>query len=122
TIVIGFGLYELATHPYYFPEWKQALFTHPSVRGHTWLILGVSLFLFPRLALGLSGFETGVAVMPLVKGDADLSEDDWANLQVTKTGHVEDRKTLHLLRGRIHNAKKLLRYAALIMSVLLISS
>src|SRR5678815_485994 len=39
TIVISFGLYQLVTHPHHFPEWKQALFTHPSVNGHTWLIL-----------------------------------------------------------------------------------
>src|SRR6185369_15282419 len=120
TVVIGFGLYQLATHPYHFPEWKQALFTHPSVRGHTWLILGVSLFLFPKLALGLSGFETGVAVMPLVKGDSDLSEADWANIQSTRTGH--EASIAPLLRGRIRNAKKLLRTAAIIMSVMLISS
>jgi len=120
TVVIGFGLYELATHPSHFPEWKQALFTHPSVRGHTWLILGVSLFLFPKLALGLSGFETGVAVMPLVKGDSDLSEADWANIQSTRTG--QEASIAPLLRGRIRNAKKLLRTAAIIMSVMLISS
>src|SRR4029078_4093356 len=38
TIVIGFGLYELATHPFHFPEWKRALFTHPKVHGSPWLI------------------------------------------------------------------------------------
>ena len=78
--------------------------------------------LFPKLALGLSGFETGVAVMPLVKGDGDLSEDDWANIQSTRTGHREEAKVRHLLRSRIRNTKKLLRCAALIMSVMLISS
>ena len=121
TIVIGFGLFELATHPYHIPEWKQALIKHPSVHGSSALILFVSLMLFPKLALGLSGFETGVAVMPLVKGEEDLSEDEWANIQSTRTG-VEDPKARHLLRGRIRNAQKLLRTAALIMSVLLISS
>ena len=61
-----------------------------------------SMLLFPKLALGLSGFETGVSVMPLVKGDADDTEEEPT--------------------GRIRNAKKLLTAAALIMSVLLVGS
>ena len=122
SVVIGFGLYQLATHPYHFPEWKHALFNHPGVHGNAWLIIGISLLLFPKLALGLSGFETGVAVMPLVKGDEDLSEDDWANIQTTRTNYREEARTRHLLKGRIRNTKKLLRTAALIMSVMLISS
>lgn len=122
TIVIAYGLFELATHPYHFPEWKELLFKHPSVNGNAWMILFVSLLLFPKLALGLSGFETGVAVMPLVKGDEDLSEDDWANIQTTRAAHREEARARLLLKGRIHNTKKLLRSAALIMSVMLISS
>ena len=55
-----------------------------------------------QLALGLSGFETGVAVMPLVQGDA---------------GDTEEQPT-----GRIRHTKKLLLVAALTMSVLLMAS
>ena len=63
------------------------------------MMLAMAVILFPKLALGLSGFETGVAVMPLVRGDADDTEENPA--------------------GRIRNTKKLLSTAALIMSVLL---
>ena len=57
----------------------------------------LSLLLFPKLALGLSGFETGVAVMPLIHGDA------------------QDHTERPLMR--IRNTRKLLVAAALIMSV-----
>lgn len=120
-IVIGFGLYELVTHPYHFPEWKRALFEHPQVHGNPWLIILVSLLIFPKLALGLSGFETGVAVMPLVKGDKELNKNEWDSIHSTR-GREPQGETKALLQGRIRNTRKLLRTAALIMSVLLISS
>ena len=41
----------------------------PGQHGNPLAMIGVALLLFPKLALGLSGFETGVAVMPLVEGD-----------------------------------------------------
>ena len=99
TVVIGRGLYEILTHPHALPAWKAALFnSYPGPLA----MVGVALLVFPKLALGLSGFETGVAVMPLVKGEP---------------GDTEDKP-----QGRIQNTRKLLRTAALIMSVLLIAS
>ncbi|MDQ5845151.1 MAG: amino acid transporter [Acidobacteriota bacterium] len=121
-IVVGFGLYELLTHPFHFAEWKRAMFQHPSVNGRTWMILAISLMLFPKLALGLSGFETGVAVMPLVKGDTDLSSEDLEDIHSTRTGRAPEDRIKRLLAGRIKNTRKLLRTAALIMSVMLITS
>ena len=101
-IVVTVGLHEVFTHPHVLTNWKQALLDHPQVMGNPWLAIGVALILFPKLALGLSGFETGVAVMPLVKG-ADT--DTYANPE-----------------ARIRNTRKLLVGAALIMSVMLILS
>jgi hypothetical protein len=98
-ILIGVALVEVATHPSVFADWRNGLYSR---HGSPLMMLGLALWLFPKLALGLSGFETGVAVMPLVKGDPD---DD-----------PEHPK------GRIRNTKKLLKTAAVIMSVLLIGS
>jgi hypothetical protein len=89
-VVIGVGVYELILHPGHFPTWKDMLFREYS---SPFRMIGYALLLFPKLALGLSGFETGVTVMPLVKGP-----------------------------GRIHNTRKMLATAAFIMSVMLISS
>jgi hypothetical protein len=121
-VVLGLGMYELLTHPLHFPQWKAALLGHPSVHGNPWLVIAVSLILFPKLALGLSGFETGVAVMPLVQGDAELGPDELDMLHATRAGAEPDRRAHQLLQGRIKNTRKMLRTAALIMSVLLIAS
>lgn len=101
-VVVGVGIYEVVAHPQVVPAWKEAMFSLPQVRGNPLLMIGLSLLLFPKLALGLSGFETGVAVMPLVKG----SPEDSYNAP----------------QGRIHNTRKLLLVAALIMSFMLICS
>jgi hypothetical protein len=98
-VIIAWGVLEIAHHPEYFPRWRESLFAE---HGSPALMLVAALIVFPKLALGLSGFETGVAVMPLVKGDPD---DDPARP-----------------KGRTVNTKKLLRAAAVIMSVLLIGS
>ncbi|MDP9351369.1 MAG: amino acid transporter [Chloroflexota bacterium] len=98
-VVIGTGLYQVVQNPQTLTQWQEGLF-----RSHSnpFLMFGAALLLFPRLALGLSGFETGVVVMPLVKGDPS-----------DNTSQPE---------GRIRNARKLLAAAAVIMSVLLITS
>jgi hypothetical protein len=58
--VLGF---DVLRHPNLLANWRGNLF---STYHTTPKMIGLSLLLFPKLALGLSGFETGVAVMPLV--------------------------------------------------------
>jgi hypothetical protein len=99
-VVVGWGLVEVLRHPEYIPRWRDGLMA--VYHGNTVMMLVAALIVFPKLALGLSGFETGVAVMPLVEGDPD---DDPA-----------------FPKGRIRNTKKLLRTAALIMSAMLMGS
>jgi hypothetical protein len=98
-IVLGTSLRHIVAHPEVVGQWRTALFAQ---HGSPVMIVAVALLLFPKLALGLSGFETGVAVMPLVKGDPD---DTPLNP-----------------KGRIKHTIWLLRTAAGIMSVLLLCS
>jgi len=101
-VVIVVGVFHLLQTPAVFSNWHNALLTSPNVGGDWTRVVGISLLVFPKLALGLSGFETGVAVMPLVIGDPTDTEEK--------------------PKGRIRNTKKLLLVAALIMSVMLIAS
>ena len=98
-VVVAVGFYEIATQPQVLADWQSALFRqNGSVLG----MVGVALLVFPRLALGLSGFETGVSMMPLVRGDAD---DDPERPE-----------------GRIRNTRKMLLAAALIMCFYLMTT
>jgi hypothetical protein len=115
-ITIGRGLYEIFwLHPEALGNWQTAVWNHPNVGGSSLWLAAAALWVFPKLALGLSGFETGVVVMPLIKGDPDEQPQ-----HVTETGAqaVLDEG----LHGRIENGKKLLTAAALIMSVMLVGS
>ncbi|XVQ06381.1 amino acid transporter [Spirillospora sp. CA-255316] len=91
-VVVGTAISKVAADPGLVTDWRNVLeadYTSPVA------MIAVSLFVMPKLALGLSGFETGVAVMPLVKGS---------------------------LEERVKGARRLLTTAALIMSVFLITS
>jgi hypothetical protein len=98
-IVIIIGIGQIIQNPVVLTNWQRELFTS---HGNPLMMLAASALLFPKLALGLSGFETGVAVMPLVEGNP---------------GETEDNPV-----GRIKNTYKLLTVAALIMSFFLITS
>ncbi|WP_045739520.1 APC family permease [Actinoplanes rectilineatus] len=91
-VVVGTALWQVVTHPHAVTDWTTTLTTS---HGSPLAMVGIALLVFPKLALGLSGFETGVAVMPHIKGD---------------------------LQARIRGGKRLLTTAAVIMSVFLITS
>ncbi len=97
-VVIAASGMAVVADPSVLTNWKDALFNTNTLSGTAeprslLAIIGLSLLVFPKLALGLSGFETGVAVMPLIKNP-----------------------------NRIGNTRKLLLSAALIMSFFLICS
>jgi hypothetical protein len=96
-VVVVVGLVKVAGTAGLVTDWGTAL---TAQHGNPIAMVGVALLVFPKLALGLSGFETGVAVMPHVEGDP---------------GDTEERPV-----GRIRGTKRLLTTAALIMSVFLL--
>ncbi|MFE2186504.1 APC family permease [Streptomyces sp. NPDC059455] len=98
-VVVIVGLWHVATASHVVTDWSRAL---TAEHGNPLVMVGVALVVFPKLALGLSGFETGVAVMPHVDGGP---------------GDTEERPT-----GRIRDTRKLLTTAAVIMSVFLITT
>jgi len=98
-IVLVRILFVIASKPYLLRHWEDAL----HARGDFSHIALAAIILFPQLALGLSGFETGVSVMPLIRGDSDDAQKERPE-------------------GRIRNTRKLLVTAAVIMSVLLLLS
>jgi hypothetical protein len=103
-VVLGRGVWEVIAHPGLLGDWRAAL----EVKGDVSMLIAGAVLVFPKLALGLSGFETGVSVMPLIDGgEADRDYNP-------RTGSPPI--------GRITNTRKLLLTAAAIMSVMLILS
>jgi hypothetical protein len=92
-------LLEVARHPDHVPAWSMEV----AARGDWTMVLIAAGLVFPQLALGMSGFETGVSVMPLVDGGP---ADRGAKFPA----------------GRVRATRKLLAAAALVMSVFLLGS
>lgn len=109
-VIIGYALTYLYGHPDLISDWLERLHSGqwylaevtPSAGGGWLAVILFALVLFPKLALGLSGFETGVAVLPNVQGDPADTPSNPA--------------------GRIRNGRKLLLAAAGIMSIYLLLS
>lgn len=99
-VVIGVGIADVVAHPAVVGNWTDALARASG--GGPLSILGTAVLAFPLLVLGLSGFETGVSMMPLVASDGRSPEER--------------------LASRIRNTRKLLTTAAVIMSAYLIGS
>ncbi|MFJ5861000.1 amino acid transporter [Pseudarthrobacter sp. NPDC092439] len=98
-IIIGTGLVEVFAKPEAFSYWLSALEADGGGPGG---VVGPALVAFPLLVLGLSGFETGVSMMPLVAARGNTPEEK--------------------LENRIRNTRKFLTAAAVIMSMYLVGS
>jgi hypothetical protein len=106
-VVIGHGLAYLAQNPERLHQWYEQVqqgdwLIPQQAWGLGWFHVAILALLFlPKLALGLSGFEMSMIVMPQVRGRTDNSNHP---------------------HGRIRNTRKLLVVAGLIMSAYLLGS
>ena len=111
-LVITSALIYIVRHPEIFYAWRDSLTavslpddggdagSSVYVTAQAWL--GMALWSFPQMALGLSGFEMILTVVPQVKGGAGSEAD--------------------VLAGRVRNARKLMVASAAIMAVYLVSA
>jgi hypothetical protein len=97
-VVVVAGAVHLVSDPVPFARWLDALLATGGFGSALW----TAVLAFPLLVLGLSGFETGVSMMPLVQADGETAEQR--------------------LRSRIANTRTLLTVAAVIMSGYLITT
>jgi hypothetical protein len=102
-VIIGGGLWHLWEHPALWNAYVErvqtgdwAINVPPDVTIDGWMIAGMSLLFLPNLALGLSGFELSMILMPQVRGKN--------------------------IARRIANTRTVLIVAALIMSVFLLGA
>jgi hypothetical protein len=95
-VIIVVGMVDVFTVPGALSNWTHALTSNP--HG----ILQPAILAFPALVLGLSGFETGVSMMPLIAASGESAAER--------------------LQARVRNTRKLLTTAALIMSVYLMAT
>jgi hypothetical protein len=98
--IIAVGIVEVITTPGACATWTDALSDGGGLIAD---FIGRTFMAFPLLVLRLSGFETGVSMMPLVAAD----------------GADEQQQQL---RSRIRNPRKLLTVAAVIMSGYLLAA
>ncbi|ADL47037.1 amino acid transporter [Micromonospora aurantiaca] len=97
-VVVVAGVAEVVADPGLLGDWTGRL----ADTGGPGDVVATSVLAFPLLVLGLSGFETGVSMMPLVRGEGEDAQ--------------------RRLDARIRNTRRLLTAAALIMSVYLIAT
>lgn len=99
-VVLLAGLGKVLMHPAMIANWRAGLAVHGSWTA-IFLAAGIA---FPKLVLGMSGFETGVSVMPLIDGGE------------------KDKAPGARPEGRIRATGKLLTAAAWIMGAFLLLS
>ena len=98
-VIVVVGILHVVAQPELLAGWTNALSVQGAGPGG---LVTPALIAFPLLVLGLSGFETGVSMMPLIKTSGATPEEQ--------------------LRNRVRNTRLLLTTAAGIMSVYLIAT